>query len=43
MLTQSHPETAERLLELAKEDVAARWEKYSQLAHPTGGNGKDKT
>ena len=32
MLTQSHPETAERLLELAKSDVAMRWDQYMQLA-----------
>lgn len=35
MLTQSHPETAERLLQLAKTDVAARWENYNRLAAPT--------
>lgn len=32
MLTQSNPEAAERLLKLAKADVAARWETYEQLA-----------
>ncbi|MFW6184255.1 MAG: pyruvate:ferredoxin (flavodoxin) oxidoreductase, partial [Chloroflexota bacterium] len=32
MLTQSNPEAAERLLELAKEDVAMRWKQYQRLA-----------
>ena len=32
MLTQSHPETAERLMELAKEDVASRWLQYEEMA-----------
>jgi pyruvate-ferredoxin/flavodoxin oxidoreductase len=32
MLTQSHPETAERLLKLAKEDVETRWEQHARLA-----------
>jgi pyruvate-ferredoxin/flavodoxin oxidoreductase len=36
MLTKSHPERAEKLLELAKADVAAQWEKYSQLAAKNG-------
>ena len=32
MLTQSSPEAAERLLKLAKADVAARWEAHAQMA-----------
>ncbi len=40
MLTQSHPERAAKLLELAQQDADNRWEKYSQLAQKT--NGKDK-
>ena len=32
MLQQSNPEAAERLLALAKSDVAQRWEKYKELA-----------
>ncbi len=32
MLTQSHPDEAERLLKLAQEDVNARWRMYEQLA-----------
>ena len=41
MLTQSHPDRANKLLKLAKEDVAERWETYSQLANPkTNGKGK---
>ncbi len=40
MLTQSHPERAAKLLELAQGDVEARWEKYSQLAKDTSGDGK---
>ncbi|MEJ2746479.1 MAG: pyruvate:ferredoxin (flavodoxin) oxidoreductase [Anaerolineae bacterium] len=36
MLTKSHPERAAKLLELAKADVAAQWEKYSQLAAKNG-------
>jgi pyruvate-ferredoxin/flavodoxin oxidoreductase len=32
MLQQSNPEAAERLLELAKADVAQRWESYQKLA-----------
>jgi pyruvate-ferredoxin/flavodoxin oxidoreductase len=36
MLTKSHPERAAKLLELAKSDVAAQWEKYSQLAAKNG-------
>jgi pyruvate-ferredoxin/flavodoxin oxidoreductase len=42
MLTQSHPEVAERLLDLAKADVEARWEVYRQLAGTASSNGKDK-
>jgi pyruvate-ferredoxin/flavodoxin oxidoreductase len=32
MLTQSHPERAAKLMDLAKMDVEKQWEKYSQLA-----------
>ena len=32
MLTKSHPMIAKRLLELAQEDVNARWRMYEQLA-----------
>ncbi|MCP4426825.1 MAG: pyruvate:ferredoxin (flavodoxin) oxidoreductase [Chloroflexi bacterium] len=32
MLTKSHPERAEKLLELAKTDVEKQWETYSKLA-----------
>lgn len=32
MLTQSHPERAERLLHLAKDDIKARWDTYLRLA-----------
>jgi hypothetical protein len=32
MLQQSNPEAAERLLELAKSDVAQRWESYRKMA-----------
>jgi hypothetical protein len=32
MLTQSHPERAEKLLELAQADVTTRWEEYAQMA-----------
>jgi pyruvate-ferredoxin/flavodoxin oxidoreductase len=40
MLTKSNPEAAERLLELAKADVASRWKKYEELAAQNGkGNG----
>jgi hypothetical protein len=39
MLTQSHPERAAKLMDLAKMDVVKQWEKYSQLA---GTNGKGK-
>ncbi|MCB8985346.1 MAG: pyruvate:ferredoxin (flavodoxin) oxidoreductase [Ardenticatenaceae bacterium] len=40
MLTQSHPERAAKLLELAQADVEARWEQYSQLAKGPSSNGK---
>ncbi len=41
MLTQSHPERAAKLLELAQADVQARWETYAQLAGlKTNGKGK---
>jgi pyruvate-ferredoxin/flavodoxin oxidoreductase len=33
MLVKSNPEEAKRLLELAKEDVAAHWKLYDYLAH----------
>jgi pyruvate-ferredoxin/flavodoxin oxidoreductase len=39
MLTQSHPERAAKLMEMAKQDVKNKWEKYSQLA-ATNGKGK---
>ena len=40
MLTKSNPEAAERLLELAKTDVIARWNQYEDLAARNGrGNG----
>jgi pyruvate-ferredoxin/flavodoxin oxidoreductase len=39
MLTQSHPERAAKLMEMAKQDVKNMWKKYSQLA---GTNGKGK-
>ncbi len=32
MLTKSKPEEAKRLLELARQDVARRWNLYEQLA-----------
>ena len=32
MLQQSNPEAAERLLKLAKGDVAERWKTYQRLA-----------
>ncbi|MBK8985429.1 MAG: pyruvate:ferredoxin (flavodoxin) oxidoreductase [Chloroflexi bacterium] len=41
MLTQSHPERAAKLLELAQGDVEARWEQYTQLAKGSGSNGKE--
>jgi pyruvate-ferredoxin/flavodoxin oxidoreductase len=39
MLTQSHPERAAKLLELAQMDVKKRWETHAQLA-ATNGKGK---
>jgi pyruvate-ferredoxin/flavodoxin oxidoreductase len=36
MLTQSHPERAEKLIELAQGDVEARWAAYAQLASLNG-------
>jgi pyruvate-ferredoxin/flavodoxin oxidoreductase len=39
MLTQSHPERAAKLMEMAKQDVKNMWKKYQQLA---GSNGKGK-
>jgi len=40
MLEQSKPEEARRLLELAQQDVEARWRMYEQLAALSfGGNG----
>jgi pyruvate-ferredoxin/flavodoxin oxidoreductase len=39
MLTQSHPERAAKLLELAKADVDRQWDTYLQLA-ATNGKGK---
>jgi pyruvate-ferredoxin/flavodoxin oxidoreductase len=41
MLTQSHPERAAKLLELAQADVEASWETYSQMAEISS-NGKGK-
>ena len=41
MLTQSHPESAARLLELAQADVQTRWRTYAQLAGLSNGNGKE--
>ena len=32
MLQQSNPEAADRLLKLAKSDVAERWKTYQRLA-----------
>ncbi len=43
MLTQSHPERAAKLLELAQQDVQTRWEAYSEMASRSpNGNGKVK-
>lgn len=43
MLTQSHPERAAKLLELAQQDVQARWETYSEMASRSqNGNGNVK-
>lgn len=36
MLKQSDPEAAERLLQLAKEDVEMRWEQYERMAKQNG-------
>jgi pyruvate-ferredoxin/flavodoxin oxidoreductase len=41
MLTQSHPDRAAKLLELAQADVEACWDNYLQLAGLSG-NGKGK-
>ena len=41
MLTQSHPERAAKLLELAKGDVEARWQTYSELAARKPKNGQE--
>lgn len=41
MLTQSHPERAEKLLELAQADVEDSWNTYFRLANP-GGNGQGR-
>ncbi len=41
MLTQSHPERAAKLLELAQKDVQVRWQQYEEMAAKVpGGNGK---
>ncbi|HZD10604.1 MAG TPA: pyruvate:ferredoxin (flavodoxin) oxidoreductase [Candidatus Binatia bacterium] len=40
MLTQSNPEGAQRLLQLARADVAARWEQVEQLARSNGNGHK---
>ncbi len=37
MLTQSHPEAAKRLLELAQADVTTRWQAYAELAGVSNG------
>jgi pyruvate-ferredoxin/flavodoxin oxidoreductase len=39
MLTQSHPDRATRLLELAQADIKARWQTYLQLAGAPSANG----
>ena len=39
MLTKSHPETAERLLQLAKADVDTRWQQHIRLAEMKKENG----
>ncbi len=41
MLTQSHPERAAKLLELAQGDVETRWESYAKLAGRSS-NGKSR-
>lgn len=41
MLTQSHPERAAKLLQLAQEDVKSRWQRYEEMAAASPkGNGK---
>jgi len=40
MLTQSHPASAQRLLELAQADVKTRWHAYAEMAGVENGNGK---
>ncbi len=40
MLTQSHPERAAQLLELAKGDVKSRWDAHEQLANKNGNSKK---
>jgi pyruvate-ferredoxin/flavodoxin oxidoreductase len=42
MLTQTKPDEARRLLALAQEDVRARWQRYEQLAQPSGVPGDDQ-
>lgn len=42
MLTQSHPERAAKLLQLAEADVKARWETYAEMAARPIKNGKDQ-
>jgi len=39
MLTQSHPERAARLMELAQNDVKSRWERYAEMAGKHKENG----
>jgi pyruvate-ferredoxin/flavodoxin oxidoreductase len=39
MLTQSHPDRAGRLLELAQADIKARWQTYLQLSGALAANG----
>ncbi len=40
MLTQSHPETAAKLLEAARADIAERWQTYSRMSDGTNGTGQ---
>jgi len=42
MLTQSNPEAAERLLELAKADVEMRWNQYERMARGENGSNGQK-
>jgi len=42
MLTRSKPEEAKRLIELAQQDVEARWRRYEQLAAWPGSPAEDK-